>query len=203
MPGIKRGHGDDFFPKSCRYGARQVLKPSQRRDKLSGIVGSTAEAGKRLRISRLVVGAGLAPLHTGEGLMSHWKTSRLAIFAAACLLGETTGSPHAQIATEWSDGTVIELGGLQTPRRVPMSLASTMQGRRWDGVPLAQPLTPSGGTAAGSKTWEAFQALSLAKPLASITPGRRWERALLAAPRPPPSGAAATSSTGRQNESGQ
>ena len=28
--------------------------------------------------------------------MSHWKSSGLAVFAAVCLLGETTGSAHAQ-----------------------------------------------------------------------------------------------------------
>ena len=44
--------------------------------------------------------------------MSHWKSFGLAIFAAVCLLGEATGSAHAQIATEWSDGGVIKLGGL-------------------------------------------------------------------------------------------
>jgi hypothetical protein len=50
--------------------------------------------------------------------MSHWKAFGLAIFAAVCLLGETTGSAHAaecilgQCATEWSRGTVINLGDL-------------------------------------------------------------------------------------------
>jgi uncharacterized membrane protein len=46
--------------------------------------------------------------------MSHWKAFGLAIFAAVCLLGET-GSAHVQCnpcATEWSDGGVINLGGL-------------------------------------------------------------------------------------------
>jgi uncharacterized membrane protein len=44
--------------------------------------------------------------------MSHWNSFGLAIFAAVCLLGEATGSAQAQIATEWSDGGVIKLGGL-------------------------------------------------------------------------------------------
>jgi hypothetical protein len=54
------------------------------------------------------------------GLMSFWKSFGLAIFAV-CLLGETTGSAHAQCspsplstscATEWSAGSVIKLGAL-------------------------------------------------------------------------------------------
>ena len=51
--------------------------------------------------------------------MSHWKAFGLAIFAAVCLLGETTGPADAQCllsttfcATEWSGGKVIKLGGL-------------------------------------------------------------------------------------------
>src|ERR1700693_3190886 len=57
----------------------------------------------------------------GEGSMSICKASGLAIFAAVCVLGETTGSAHAQCmssfesascATEWSGGSVINLGGL-------------------------------------------------------------------------------------------
>jgi probable HAF family extracellular repeat protein len=47
--------------------------------------------------------------------MSYWKSFGLAILAAACLLGETTGSAPAQCnpcATEWSDGSVIKLGSL-------------------------------------------------------------------------------------------
>ena len=51
--------------------------------------------------------------------MSHWKSSGLSIFAIVCLLGETTGSAHAQCqlnifgcATEWNNGSVINLGGL-------------------------------------------------------------------------------------------
>jgi probable HAF family extracellular repeat protein len=44
--------------------------------------------------------------------MSHWKSFRFAVFAALCLLGESDGSAHAQIATEWSDGSIINLGGL-------------------------------------------------------------------------------------------
>jgi uncharacterized membrane protein len=51
--------------------------------------------------------------------MSPWKSSGLAIFAVVCLLGETTGSAHAQCdsyvatcATEWSGDSVINLGGL-------------------------------------------------------------------------------------------
>jgi hypothetical protein len=41
--------------------------------------------------------------------MSYWKSSGLAIFASVCLLGETTGSAHAQCnggcAVEWSGGS--------------------------------------------------------------------------------------------------
>ena len=46
--------------------------------------------------------------------MSFFKTSGLAIFGVVCLLGGTTGSAHAQtiFATEWSNGQVINLGGL-------------------------------------------------------------------------------------------
>ena len=49
--------------------------------------------------------------------MSLCKTFGLAIFAALCLLDETAGSAHAQCAivecaTEWSGGSVIDLGGL-------------------------------------------------------------------------------------------
>jgi uncharacterized membrane protein len=51
--------------------------------------------------------------------MSYWKTFGLAIFAAVCLLDETTGSAHAQCdpsttfcVTEWSGGKVINLEGL-------------------------------------------------------------------------------------------
>jgi hypothetical protein len=50
--------------------------------------------------------------------MSHWKAFGLAIFAAACLLGETTGSARAQCiagnpcATEWSRGSAIPIEGL-------------------------------------------------------------------------------------------
>ena len=51
--------------------------------------------------------------------MSHWKVFGLAIFAAICLLGETTGSAHAQCnsfvtdcATEWSGSSVINLRAL-------------------------------------------------------------------------------------------
>ena len=49
--------------------------------------------------------------------MSLCKSSGLAIFAVVCLLGETTGSAHAQCditqcATEWSGDSVISLGGL-------------------------------------------------------------------------------------------
>jgi probable HAF family extracellular repeat protein len=56
--------------------------------------------------------------------MSPCKASGLAIFAAVCLLGETAGSAHAQCyytpfpvvacdtATEWSGGSVANLGGL-------------------------------------------------------------------------------------------
>jgi uncharacterized membrane protein len=47
--------------------------------------------------------------------MPHLKTFGLGILAAACLLGEATGSAHAQCdpcATEWSGHRVINLGGL-------------------------------------------------------------------------------------------
>jgi probable HAF family extracellular repeat protein len=52
--------------------------------------------------------------------MSHWKSFGLAIFAGACLLGETIGSAHAQcdpycadeFAAEWRGGRVINLGSL-------------------------------------------------------------------------------------------
>jgi uncharacterized membrane protein len=51
--------------------------------------------------------------------MSHWKSSGLALFAAACLVGGSIGSAHAQCnpfntqcATEWSGGSVVNLGGL-------------------------------------------------------------------------------------------
>jgi uncharacterized membrane protein len=53
--------------------------------------------------------------------MSYSKSFGLAMFAAACALGETMGSAHAQCsisssgngecATEWSGGSVIDLGG--------------------------------------------------------------------------------------------
>jgi hypothetical protein len=60
-----------------------------------------------------------ALLHIGEGLMSHWKSSGLAIFAVACLVGETASSAQAQCdptipfnscATEWSGSSVVNLG---------------------------------------------------------------------------------------------
>jgi hypothetical protein len=51
--------------------------------------------------------------------MLHWKSFGLVVFAAVCLLTQTTGSAQAQCnplgnicATEWSDGSVINLGGL-------------------------------------------------------------------------------------------
>jgi hypothetical protein len=47
--------------------------------------------------------------------MSNWKSFGLAVFAVVCLLGETTGSAHAQriiCATEWSGSRVINLGSL-------------------------------------------------------------------------------------------
>jgi probable HAF family extracellular repeat protein len=44
--------------------------------------------------------------------MSYWKSFGLVLFAVVCLLDEAAGSAHAQIATEWSDGTVIKLGNL-------------------------------------------------------------------------------------------
>jgi hypothetical protein len=42
--------------------------------------------------------------------MSHWKAFGLAIFAAVCLLAGTAGSAQAQSATEWSGGSIINLG---------------------------------------------------------------------------------------------
>jgi uncharacterized membrane protein len=58
-----------------------------------------------------------APLHIGEGLMLHWKSSGIAIFAAVGLLAEVTGPAHAACgrtcATEWSsDGKITDLGAL-------------------------------------------------------------------------------------------
>jgi hypothetical protein len=56
-----------------------------------------------------------APLRLGEGLMSHWKSFGLALFAAVCLLGAGTGLALAKCdpcAIEWSGGSVINLGGL-------------------------------------------------------------------------------------------
>jgi uncharacterized membrane protein len=44
--------------------------------------------------------------------MSYWKSCGLVLFAAVCLLGVAAGSARAQIATEWSGGSVINLGGL-------------------------------------------------------------------------------------------
>lgn len=46
--------------------------------------------------------------------MAYWRSFGLAIFAAVCLLSGTFSSAHAQsiFATEWSNGTVINLGGL-------------------------------------------------------------------------------------------
>ena len=41
--------------------------------------------------------------------MSHWKSFGVSIFAAISLLGETTGSAHAE-ATEWDNGSIIDLG---------------------------------------------------------------------------------------------
>jgi probable HAF family extracellular repeat protein len=53
--------------------------------------------------------------------MSYWKSSVLTIFAAACLLGESTGFAQAQCglivascATEWSGGNVINVAGLDS-----------------------------------------------------------------------------------------
>jgi probable HAF family extracellular repeat protein len=60
--------------------------------------------------------------------MSYWKSSGLAIFAAVCLLGETTGSTLAQCtpgfpcATEWNHGKIIDLG------TVPGAIASVAHG---------------------------------------------------------------------------
>jgi uncharacterized membrane protein len=42
--------------------------------------------------------------------MSHWKSFGPAILVALGLLGETAGSAQAQFATEWSGGSVINLG---------------------------------------------------------------------------------------------
>ena len=47
--------------------------------------------------------------------MAYWRSFGLAIFAAMCLLSETFSPAHAQsgiFATEWSNGTIINLGGL-------------------------------------------------------------------------------------------
>jgi probable HAF family extracellular repeat protein len=47
--------------------------------------------------------------------MSHWKSFGLTLFAAVYLMGEATGSAHAQntdFATEWAGGRIIDLGGL-------------------------------------------------------------------------------------------
>jgi probable HAF family extracellular repeat protein len=61
-------------------------------------------------------------MHVWGKLMSDWKSFGLALFAAVGLLDETNGSAHAQCAsfpgtittcaTEWSNGSVINLGGL-------------------------------------------------------------------------------------------
>jgi uncharacterized membrane protein len=53
--------------------------------------------------------------------MSHWKSFRLGIFVAVCLLDEATSSARAQCtpsssttcATEWSNGSAVNLDGLQ------------------------------------------------------------------------------------------
>jgi uncharacterized membrane protein len=133
--------------------------------------------------------------------MSHWKASGLAIFAVICLLGETTGSAHAQCnsflsycATEWSHGKVINLGGL------PGSEASVARSINDAGQVVAPALpagtvTPPSGATAKSSTWEACQAPRLAKPSASTVRGRWWETALSTAYSTPPSGATAASST--------
>jgi probable HAF family extracellular repeat protein len=73
------------------------------------------------KISAERVAATAAFVHIG-GFMSHWKSFGLAIFAAVGLLGETVGPAHAQCtpipnfncATEWSGGSVINLGGAST-----------------------------------------------------------------------------------------
>jgi uncharacterized membrane protein len=44
--------------------------------------------------------------------MLHYKASKFAIFAAVCSLSGAMGSAQAQVATEWSNGRVIDLGGL-------------------------------------------------------------------------------------------
>jgi hypothetical protein len=47
--------------------------------------------------------------------MSHWKSFAIGIFAAACLLSETTAFAQAQCTTcapEWSGGSAINLGVL-------------------------------------------------------------------------------------------
>jgi hypothetical protein len=77
-----------------------------------------AEVAKGHKLSHEgVVGVLRSP---GGGLMSLYKSSGLGLFALVCLLGETSGSAHAQCnfsngtscATEWSGGSVIDLGGL-------------------------------------------------------------------------------------------
>jgi hypothetical protein len=69
--------------------------------------------------------------------MSHWKSSGLALFAAICLLSETSGSAYAQCirsaggnlcATEWSSGGAINLGG------PPGFMSSTATGINDDGL---------------------------------------------------------------------
>jgi hypothetical protein len=82
---------------------------------------SRRRIGRSLWHRRLDEGANVSALAClGEELMSHAKSFGLAILAALSLLGEGTGSAHAQCApapgyptcaTEWSGGSVINLGG--------------------------------------------------------------------------------------------
>jgi hypothetical protein len=74
-------------------------------------------------LKRWVERANLATLHIGRGLMSHWKSFGLAIFAVVYLLGATClayagCNPGADCAVEWSHGSATDLGNL------PGSIAS-------------------------------------------------------------------------------
>lgn len=74
--------------------------------------------------------------------MWHAKPFGLAIFAALSLLGEVTGSAHAQCApspsdttcaTEWSGGSVINLGGVNA---VAISINNAGQAVGYNGEAL-------------------------------------------------------------------
>ena len=62
-------------------------------------------------------GANFSAIVQGGRLMAYWKSFGLALFAAVGLLSEARGSARAEIyeytyAVEWSNGNVINLGGL-------------------------------------------------------------------------------------------